>query len=305
MTTKPMVLLVGTGLLGSQIAYAILNKGAMELRILVRPGSLSDPAKSEKLDAFRTKGATFVEGDIMSPASLPAAVAGVEAVISAIGNDPASYIAGQTNLLEASEQAGVKRFMPSDFTLDYHKLDYGDNFNIDMRKQFFEVLQHSSVPYVSVNNGSFIEVLTSPFIDTIDVETETFKYWGTGEQPADFTAIADVAQYVAEVIADPSLINVTLEFVGEVATFKQLREAYEAATGRTLSERYLGSINELKASIEADRTADRPAFEYLGRQYLWGMESGKGKLTQIANDRYPQIKPITLRQFFASVTSDR
>ena len=298
MSMKSVVLLAGTGLLGSQIAHALLDKGAMELRILARPGSLNDPAKAEKLESFRTKGATFVEGDMMLPSSLPAAVAGVEAVISAIGNDPESYIAGQTNLLEAAEQAGVKRFMPSDFTLDYHKLDYGDNFNIDMRKRFFEVLQRSSVPYVSVNNGSFMEVMSSPFVGTIDVEAETFNYWGTGEQQADFTAIPDVAKYVAEVIADVSLANVTLEFVGEVATFKQLRAAYEVATGCTLSERYLGSVDELKASIEADRVAGRPVFEYLGRQYLWGMESGKGKLTQIANNRYPEIEPISLQEFF-------
>jgi len=60
-------------------------------------------------------------------------------VISAIGNDPISYIAGQTNLLEALEKAGVKRFMPSDFTGNFYKLDYGDNLNTDLRKQFHEV----------------------------------------------------------------------------------------------------------------------------------------------------------------------
>ncbi len=54
----------------------------MELRILVRSGSLNDPAKAENLESFRTKGATFVEGDMMIPTSLPAAVVGVEAVIS-------------------------------------------------------------------------------------------------------------------------------------------------------------------------------------------------------------------------------
>lgn len=300
MATKPVVLLAGTGLLGSQIAHAILDKGEMELRILVRPDSLNDPVKAEKLEAFRTKGATFVEGDTMVSESLPAVVAGVEAVISAIGNDPESYIAGQTNLLRAAEQAGVKRFMPPDFTLNYHQLDYGDNFNVDMRKQFFEILQRSTVAYVSINNGAFMEVMASPFIGTIDVEAGTFNYWGIGDQPADFTSIPDVAKYVAEVIADPSLANVTLEFVGEVATFKQLKAAYESATGHTLSERWLGSVDDLKASIEADRAAGRPFYEYLARQYLWGMESGKGKLTQIANDRYPQVKPISLRQFFAN-----
>lgn len=104
-------------------------------------GSASDSAKQAKLNDLKAKGATFVEADIMSPETLPEAVAGIETVISAIGNDPSSYIAGQTNLLEASEKAGVERFMPSDFTGAFYKLDYGDNFNTDLRKQFHEVLE--------------------------------------------------------------------------------------------------------------------------------------------------------------------
>jgi hypothetical protein len=67
----------------------------------------------------------------------------------------------------------VKRFMPYELTLDYHKLDDGDGFNIDMRQQFFEVLQQSSVPYISINNGAFIELMSSPFIDMIDITNET------------------------------------------------------------------------------------------------------------------------------------
>jgi hypothetical protein len=72
-----------------------------------------------------------------------------------------------------------------------------------------------------------------------------------------------------------------------------------------LKEQHLGSVDELVASIESDRAANKPVFEYLGRQYLWGMESNKGKLTQISNDRYPQIQPLSLRQFLVDTGSDR
>lgn len=298
MPAKPVTLLIGTGLLGEQIAHAILDKGAMDLRVLVRGNSNSDSAKQSKLDALKAKGATFIEGDMMNPASLPNAVAGVEAVISAIGNDPDSYVAGQTNLLEAAEKAGVKRFIPSDFTGDYHKLDYGDNFNTDMRKQFFEVLKQSTVPYVSINNGAFMEVMLTPFIGTFDLEAGRFNYWGEGDELCDFTAIADVAKYTAEAVADESLANITLEFAGEVTTFKQMLASYEQVTGRKLTEQRLGSLADLKASIESAKASAKSPFEYLGRQYLWIMQSGKAKLERIASDRYPHIQPVNFREFF-------
>ncbi|WP_017315655.1 NmrA family NAD(P)-binding protein [Mastigocladopsis repens] len=304
MATKPVVLLVGvTGMLGYEIAHAILDKGAMELRALVRAEGANDESKKKKLDALKDKGATFVEGDIMNLASLPAAVAGVEAVISAIGNDPNSYIAGQTNLLEAAEQAGVKRFVPSDFTGDYHKLDYGDNFNTDMRKRFFEVLRQSSVPYVSINNGGFMEVMLTPFIATFNLEAGTFSYWGEGDELCDFTSYPDVAKYTAEVVADESLANVTLEFAAEVTTFKQMLAAYEEVTGRELTQQRLGSVADLKASIENAKATAQSPFEYLGRQYLWIMQSGKAKLEHIANERYSQIKPVSFREFFSRLSN--
>lgn len=304
MANLPVVLLVGvTGMLGYEIAHAILNKGTMELRALVRADGTNDENKKRKLDALKAKGATFVEGDIMNSASLPGAVAGVEAVISAIGNDPDSYIVGQTNLLEAAEQASVKRFIPSDFTGNYHKLDYGDNFNTDMRKQFFEVLKQSNVPYVSINNGAFMEVMLAPFIGTFNLEAGTFNYWGKGNELCDFTSYPDVANYTAEVVADESLANVILEFAGEVTTLKQILAVYEEVTGRKLNEQHNGSLDDLKASIESAKASAKSPFEYLGRQYLWIMQSGKAKLEHIANERYPHIKPINFRAFFSKLSN--
>ncbi len=44
MAAKPLILLIGvTGMLGEKIAHAVLDKGANDLRALVRPGSTNDP----------------------------------------------------------------------------------------------------------------------------------------------------------------------------------------------------------------------------------------------------------------------
>lgn len=298
MAAKPIVLLVGaSGMLGKLIADAILEKGANDLRVLVRDAS----SATEKLKDLKTRGVGFYEGDIMKPETLPAAVAGVEAVISAIGNDPAEvFVAGQRNLLEAAEKAGVKKFMPSDFSGDYHSLDYGENVNNDLRKEFFEILRQSKVPYAAVNNGCFMEVLFT-FVRTFDLENKTFNYWGEGDEPCDFTSYADVALYTAEVAADEDFTNATLEVAGEVTGFKGLLASYEAVTGEKLSENRFGSVDELKQTIERTKAVAKSPYEYLANQYLWGMLSGKTKLKNLGNHRYPQVKPKNFREFVAAM----
>ncbi len=54
-------------------------------------------------------------------------------------------VEGQLNLLRAAEKTGCKRFIPSDLSMNYHALDYGDNYNLDMRKKVFEEVQKSSI----------------------------------------------------------------------------------------------------------------------------------------------------------------
>ena len=78
---------------------------------------------------------------------------------------------------------------------------------------------------------------------------------------------------------------------------KQLKSAYEEATGKQLEVKQMGSVAELKSWIEDNKkTADSP-LEYIPQQYEYAMVSGKGKLDNIQNSRYPHIKPLTVREY--------
>ncbi len=78
---------------------------------------------------------------------------------------------------------------------------------------------------------------------------------------------------------------------------KQLLAAYEEATGKKLLEKRLGSVEDLKARIEQKKPKANSPVEYLPQQYEYVMVSGKGKLDNIQNSRYPNIKPLTVRQY--------
>lgn len=119
MNSKPTVLIAGiAGMMGSKIANVILNKGAMNVKGLVRSGSTDDEEKKQQIDDLKSKGVVFVEGDLLAPPSLHKACEGVDAIVSAVSGGEKSVVTGQLNLIEAAEAKGVQRFIPSDYSVD-------------------------------------------------------------------------------------------------------------------------------------------------------------------------------------------
>ena len=297
MADKTTVLVIGsTGMLGTKIVNALLDKGETEVRAMVRPGSYEKDDNKKDIDAIQAKGAIIVEGDLMKPDTLLSVCQDVDVVVSAVGNNQVT-VPGQKNAIDAAKKQGVKRFIPSDFSVDYRKLDYGDNDNLDMRKQVLEHLQASGLEYTLILNGAFMDIIPTPYMPQFDLENGIFKYWGDGETPVDLTTTEDTAKYVAEAVSDRELANAALSVAGEVLTMKQLKSSYEDATGKKLKEQHLGSVEELKNWIENKKqTADSP-LEYIPQQYEYSMVSSKGKLDNIQNSRYPHIKPLTVKQY--------
>jgi uncharacterized protein YbjT (DUF2867 family) len=298
MTDKLTVLVAGaTGMLGTKIVSALLDKGNLDVRAMVRSTNDSKPENHEKIDAMKAKGATIVEGDAMQPETLLPLLVAVDVVVSAIGNNELT-VPVQKNLIDAAKQQGVKRFISSDYAVDYRKLDYGDNHNLDKRKEVLEYLQHSGLEYTLVLNGAFMDSLT--YLPLFDLENRIFQYWGDGETPMDFTTTDDTAKYIAAAVSDSGLVNRALEVAGDTLTAKQLKAVYETATGTQLTEKRLGSIPEFQAWITAKKASAKAVEEYVYHQYIYGMVSGKGKLDHIENDRYPDIKPVTVKQFLTA-----
>ncbi len=296
MASKLTVLVVGsTGMLGSKIISALLEKGATVVKAMVRPGSDNYEKNRQKTERMKAQGVIIVEGDLMKPETLLPICQGVDVVVSAVGNNETT-VPGQKNLIDAAKAQGVKRFIPSDYSVDYRKLDYGDNDNLDKRKEVFSYLQQSGLEYTLILNGAFMDNVGTPYMPQFNFDNNTFEYWGDGETPLDFTTTDDTAKYVAEAVSDPDLANTALEVAGEVLTMKQLLAAYEEATGKKLQEKRLGSVEDLKIWIEQKKTSADSPVEYVPQQYEYTMVSRKGKLDNIQN-RYPNIKPLTVRQY--------
>src|SRR5271166_3345226 len=110
-----------TGHLGGRIVNALLDRGA-HVRALVRAGTDSD-----KLAKLQRPGVTPAQADMSNVSELTQACAGASCVVSALQGLRDVMIDAKSVLLDAAIAAGVPRFIPSDFSIDFTRLRAGEN----------------------------------------------------------------------------------------------------------------------------------------------------------------------------------
>ena len=119
------VLVVGyTRMLGSKIVAAAIDKGTVEVKAMVRSSNDSHQENRQKIDEMKANGSGIVEGDLMKGETLRRACAEVDVIVSAVGNNQVTVL-GQKNLIDAAKKQGVKRFIPSEYSVDYPQLSLG------------------------------------------------------------------------------------------------------------------------------------------------------------------------------------
>ncbi len=160
MENAVIVLAGATGDLGGRVARALMDRGAT-VRALVRPSSPAD-----KVAALRQQKIEIAEVDFGNVEDVAKAYAGADCVVSTLSGLRDVIVDTQTVLLRAAVQAGVPRFIPSDYSIDFTKLPIGSNRNLDWRRQFHQRLDQAPIAATSIFNGMFTELLTgqAPFI---------------------------------------------------------------------------------------------------------------------------------------------
>ena len=197
MSDSTIVLAGATGNLGGRIARALLERGA-RVRALVRHGTAGDRVK--RLQELGVATATV---DLSSVSEVTSACAGASCVVSAVSGLQDVIVEAQTVLLDAAIEAGA-RFIPSDYSIDFTRFPRGQNRNLDLRRDFHERLDRTSISATTIFNGAFAELLTGQ-MPLILFKLKRVLCWGDADQRMDFTTIDDTAAFTARAAVDPSL----------------------------------------------------------------------------------------------------
>ena len=291
MTNAPTILLAGaTGDLGGRIARALRGRGA-RVRALLRPdASVADAAGIE------ATGADVMRAEVNDVSAVAGACAGAACVVSALNGLREVVIDRQGVLLDAAVRAGVRRFISSDYSLDFTKTEPGGNRNLDLRREFMARADRSAIRVTSILNGAFTDMLGAE-MPIIRPRLARVIYWGRADQPMDFTAKDDVAAFTAAAALDPDPPRV-LRIAGEVVTPRDVAAAMTEATGRQFKTLRVGGLGGLGAMIRVAKSFGPPGAvfpPFQGMQYLRDMMSGRGKLHPLDNDRYPGLTWTTVR----------
>lgn len=288
------ILLVGaTGHLGSQIARALLAKGA-QLRLLVRPGS------GAKLPADIATASEIVEDETD-------AFDGVYTVVSAVQGGPETIIDAQLKFLRAARAAGVRRFIPSSFSFNFFGLAAGENVNSDWRRELARRAEEErgAVEVVHVLNGCFLDMgVLFGFLGAFDLPKGEAYLWGDGNNKMDVTTYADTAGYTAEAALADGPLPREFFVAAESLTFHELVNETAAGLGRPITVKTLGTLADLEEEIaRRPQAAPGNMFSWLPLMYWRGMLNGKGRLGTLLNAQYPAIHPTGVRQYLKSMAT--
>jgi uncharacterized protein YbjT (DUF2867 family) len=224
----------GTGRLGTLLVNRLVNR-KLAIRILTR-----EPTRAAALTADHV---TVVSGDVRDRASLSAATAGVDIVVSAVhgftGPHRDSLEAidrdGNANLVEAAKAAGA------DFVL-ISTVGAAADSPMELFRMKYAAERHaasSGVPTTIVRATAFLELWIDVLQQTASRSGRPLVF-GHGKNPINFVSAADVASLVEQAVIDPTTRGEILEIGGpENLTFDEFAQAVQAACERPGAPRHI------------------------------------------------------------------
>lgn len=283
-------------MLGSRIASHLLDQDGVGVRLLVRDGWQSDPAKQARIEPLLAQGGTVITGDVLQPQSLDAATAGADVVVSALQRGEDVIVGGQVALAEAAVRSGAQRFIPSDFAIDLFRAPAGAP-QFEARKRADVAIGALDLQVLHVLSGGFMDQMVNPaYPGLIDVPQGIVQFWGTGEEVFDLTTVEDTAAFTARLATDDSATSGVHAISGSQVSFRLIADEVGKAAGVSLQPTW-GSIDQLAQVIAAKGGAG--SWEAAMEWYFVGMLTTP-PLTEIENDRYPDAKPTGLRDYLAA-----
>jgi nucleoside-diphosphate-sugar epimerase len=297
MMDAPTIVVAGAaGNLGGRITSALLERGA-SVTALVRHGTARD-----KIERLKELGAAIASVDLSNDSEVTPACSGASCVVSALQGLRGVIVETQTLLLGAAIKAGVPRFIPSDYSIDFTKFPPGENRNLDLRRDFHQRLDKASISATTIFNGAFADMLTGQ-MPLILFKLRRVLYWGNADQRMDFTTIDDTAAFTASAALDPSTPRI-LRIAGDQLSARELTAVVSEVTGRRFRLFRAGGLGMLGMLIKVARMvapAEKDIFPaWQGMQYMRNMFDGRAKLEPLDNDRYPGIRWTTARDVLSA-----
>ena len=291
---KKIILVAGaTGNLGLRIVKALVNKDA-EIIVVVRSNS-----DIEKIKILENLGVKIYKVNSWNLEELKTSCIGASCVVSALAGLREVVVDAQKVLLNAAIAAGVPRFIPSDYSLDFTKFSYGENRNLDLRREFHEYLDKNSIIATSIFNGAFTELLIDE-MPMILFKQKIILYWGNKDYKLAFTTMDNTAEFTANVALDSNTPRY-LRIAGDLISPREVKVIVSQVTGQKFrlfrpgGKRLLAILIKIARKLAPGEKELYPAWQ--GMQYMHNMIDERSKIAKLDTNRYPEIQWTTVKDF--------
>ncbi|XP_058780744.1 phenylcoumaran benzylic ether reductase Betv6-like [Vicia villosa] len=256
MAAKSKILFIGgTGYIGKHLVEASAKAGHPTFA-LVRETTLSNPAKANLLNHFKTLGVNLVPGDLYDHESLVKAIKEVDVVISSLR---ALQLADQVKIIAAIKEAGnIKRFFPSEFGTDVdraHAVEPAKSA-YETKAKIRRAIEAEGIPYTYVSSDYFagysLATLAQPGQFAPPPPKDKVFIYGDGIPKAVFNKEEDIATFTIRAVDDPRTLNKVLYIKPpkNIYSFNELVALWEKKIGKTLEKSYIPE-DKLVKDIEA------------------------------------------------------
>lgn len=240
---KTVTVYGATGVAGSACVDEMLKQGLFNVQVLLRQGqdrdrsTLGPRGESDKQALYanwRERGVKLIEADVASHASLIPALQGTDYLVSCA---PYAATESQYALIFAAREAGVERFVPSEYGFIYEWEQFwpGDTEHRTMARQkafIRRVIELAGMDYTIIPAGLWIEYYM----------LEPVAVMGDGTTKMAWSSGSDVGRIIPHVLAHPASRNAVCPVAATTyCSWNELLEARERVLGRKVERNYLGA----------------------------------------------------------------
>lgn len=257
--TQQRILVLGAGELGMSVLRNLARRAgssALSISVLLRPSTIqsTDAFKQREIDELRALGIEPIPGDLAADSvdTLAAIFKRFDTVVSCTG-----FVGGkgvQLKITRAALDAGVPRFFPWQFGVDYDVIGRGGAQDLfDEQLDVRDLLRaQSRSDWVIVSTGMFTSFLFEPSFGVVDLERGIVRALGGWDNAVTVTTAEDIGALTTEIIlAEPRISRRVVHVAGETIGYGQLADKLDAFTGRPF-ERVEWTVPQLKQELALD-----------------------------------------------------
>ena len=240
MSKENSILVLGAGELGMAMLRTLARRAAlkadMSIAVLLRPSTIasSDPEKSKDVAELRGLDIELVEGDLaaQTDAELAKTFARFDTVISCTG-----FVGGrgvQLQIARAALAAGVQRYLPWQFGVDYDVIGRGSAQDLfDEQLDVRDLLRSQTrTEWIIVSTGMFTSFLFEPSFGVVDLAARTVNALGSWDNAVTVTTPEDIAALTAEILfTEPRISNQVVYVAGDTVTYRKIADTVDEVLG--------------------------------------------------------------------------